>query len=69
MKFSLLTVTYAGLFYDGKQISLEQQVHKAKDFGFDGLSIETKRPVASPLDLALRTESVSDPLLPMRASS
>lgn len=52
MKFSLFTVTYAGLFYDGKALSVEQQVRKAKQFGFDGISIETKRPVASPLDLS-----------------
>lgn len=51
MKFALLTVTYGGLFYKGQALSLEQQIHKAKQFGFDGLAIETKRPVASPLDL------------------
>lgn len=51
MKFALLTVTYSGLFYSGKALSLEQQIHKAKELGFDALSIETKRPVASPLDL------------------
>src|SRR6266478_5364025 len=52
MKFSLFTVTYAGLFYNGKALTVEQQIHKAKELGFDGLSIETKRPVASPLDLS-----------------
>lgn len=51
MKFALLTVTYSGLFYAGKALSLEQQIRKAKQLGFDGLAIETKRPVASPLDL------------------
>jgi len=51
MKFALLTVTYGGLFYKGEALSLEQQVHKAKELGFDALAIETKRPVASPLDL------------------
>src|SRR4249920_1400663 len=51
MKFALLTVTYGGLFYKGPALSLEQQIHKAKEFGFDALAIETKRPVASPLDL------------------
>ncbi|MBS1574017.1 MAG: sugar phosphate isomerase/epimerase, partial [Bacteroidetes bacterium] len=40
MKFSLLTVTYGGLWYKGKALSVEQQVHKAKEFGFDGLAIE-----------------------------
>jgi sugar phosphate isomerase/epimerase len=52
MKFALLTVSYAGLFYSGKALTLEQQIHKAKQLGFDGLSIEAKRPVASPLDLS-----------------
>lgn len=51
MKFALLTVTYGGLFYKGQALSLEQQIHRAKEFGFDALAIETKRPVASPLDL------------------
>jgi len=51
MKFALLTVTYGGLFYKGQALSLEQQIHKAKQLGFEGLAIETKRPVASPLDL------------------
>lgn len=51
MKFALLTVTYSGLFYAGKALSVEQQIRKAKQLGFDGLAIETKRPVASPLDL------------------
>lgn len=51
MKFALLTVSYGGLFYAGKALSLEEQVHKAKALGFDALAIEAKRPVASPIDL------------------
>jgi sugar phosphate isomerase/epimerase len=52
MKFALLSVTYGGLFYKGEALSLEQQILKAKALGFDALAIETKRPVASPLDLS-----------------
>ena len=51
MKFALLTVSYSGLFYAGKALSVEQQIHKARELGFDALAIETKRPVASPIDL------------------
>lgn len=51
MKFALLSVTYSGLFYAGKPLSLEQQVHKAKSLGFEALAIETKRPIASPVDI------------------
>jgi sugar phosphate isomerase/epimerase len=52
MKFALLSVSYAGLFYAAKPLSIEEQVHKAKQLGFDGLAIETKRPVACPLDVS-----------------
>jgi sugar phosphate isomerase/epimerase len=51
VKFGLLTVSYSGLFYDGPALSVVEQIRKARQLGFDGLSIETKRPVASPLDL------------------
>jgi len=52
MKFALLTVSYAGLFYAGEPLSVEKQIYRANALGFDALSIETKRPVASPLDLS-----------------
>jgi sugar phosphate isomerase/epimerase len=52
MKFALFSVTYSGLFYNGKALPLDEQIYKAKELGFDGLSIEAKRPVASPLDLS-----------------
>ena len=38
MKFALLTVTYGGLFYKGQALTLEQQIHRAKELGFDGLA-------------------------------
>ena len=52
MKFALLSVSYAGLFYKGQALSIEQQIRKARELGFDALAIETKRPVAFPLDLS-----------------
>ena len=52
MKFAFLTVSYSGQFYAGRALTLHEQVQKARELGFDGLSIETKRPVASPLDLS-----------------
>ena len=51
MKFAMLSVTYGGLFYSGRALSVEEQIRKAKQLGFEGLAIETKRPVASPVDL------------------
>jgi sugar phosphate isomerase/epimerase len=55
IKLALLTVTYCGLWYKGKALSLKEQIGKAADFGFDGISIETKRPVALPCDLDKKT--------------
>lgn len=52
MKFALLSVTYSGLFYAGKPMTIEQQIHKAKSLGFEALAIETKRPIASPIDIS-----------------
>jgi hypothetical protein len=60
MKFALLTVTYSGLFYSGKPLTLEQQIYKAKQLSFDGLAIETKRPIASPLDLTKATRAPAE---------
>src|SRR6185437_13365568 len=51
-KFALLTVTYSGMFYAGPALSIEQQIRKTKELGFEALAIETKRPVAFPLDLS-----------------
>jgi sugar phosphate isomerase/epimerase len=57
MKFGLLSVTYSGLFYAGPALSLEEQIRKARQLGFDGLAIETKRPLASPIDLSKNDRS------------
>lgn len=54
MKFAFLTVTYSGQFYDGPALTVVEQIRKARELGFDGISIEAKRPVASPLDLTAR---------------
>lgn len=51
IKLALLTVTYCGLWYKGKALSLKEQIAKASELGFDGISVETKRPVALPCDL------------------
>ncbi len=54
MKFALLTVSYSGQFYNGPALTLLEQITRARKLGFEGLSIEAKRPIASPLDLTKR---------------
>jgi len=55
IKLGLFTVTYCGVWYKGKALSLKEQIAKARELGFDGISIETKRPVALPCDLDKKT--------------
>jgi sugar phosphate isomerase/epimerase len=57
MKFALLTVTYSGMFYAGPALSIEQQIRRARQLGYDGLAIETKRPVGFPLDISTSERS------------
>jgi sugar phosphate isomerase/epimerase len=54
MKFAFLSVSYSGQFYDGPALPIVDQIRKARQLGFDGISIEAKRPTASPLDLTKR---------------
>lgn len=51
MKLALFTVTYCGLWYEGRALSLKEHIKRAEELGFDGVTIETKRPVAFPPDL------------------
>lgn len=51
MKLALFTVSYSGIWYKGDYLSLKEQIDKAKELGFDAISIEAKRPVAAPFDL------------------
>ena len=51
MKIGLHTITYAGLFYDGPGLTLEEQIEKAAAYGFESVEVMAKRPVASPYDM------------------
>ncbi|NHW00070.1 MAG: sugar phosphate isomerase/epimerase [Thaumarchaeota archaeon] len=60
IKTALFTVTYCGLWYKGDALPLKEQIRKARELGFEGITVETKRPVALPcdLDLPVRKEVV-----------
>lgn len=51
MKLGLMSVTYAGFFYTGEALSIEEMIPKVAGFGFDGLELLGRAPHASPLDL------------------
>jgi sugar phosphate isomerase/epimerase len=51
MKIGLHSITYAGLFYEGPALTLEQICDRAAGYGYEAVEVMAKRPVASPFDV------------------
>ncbi len=51
IKAGLYSITYLGLWYGGDALTLEQVIQRAKQFGYDGVEIDGKRPHGNPLDM------------------
>jgi len=50
MKIGLHSLTYAGLFYEGRSLTLEEIIERAADFGYEGVEVIGKAPVCSPFE-------------------
>jgi len=50
-KVGLYSITFLGVWYKGKALNLDEMLIKARDFGFDGIEIDGKRPHGNPLDM------------------
>ncbi|MFO0892311.1 MAG: sugar phosphate isomerase/epimerase family protein [Isosphaeraceae bacterium] len=50
MKIGLYSITYLGLWYRGEALSLPDMIRKAREYGYDGIEIDGKRPHGNPLD-------------------
>ena len=50
MKIGLYSITYLGLWYRGKELTLPEMIAAAKKYGYDGIEIDGKRPHGNPLD-------------------
>ena len=50
MKVGLYSITFLGLWYRGEALTLPQLIKAAKEFGYDGVEIDGKRPHGNPLD-------------------
>jgi sugar phosphate isomerase/epimerase len=51
IKVGLYSITYMGLWYDGRELTIPEVIDRARRFGYDGIEIDGKRPHGSPLDL------------------
>ena len=50
MKLGLYSITYLGLWYRGEALPLPAMIARAKQYGYDGIEIDGKRPHGNPLD-------------------
>jgi sugar phosphate isomerase/epimerase len=50
MKLGLYSITYLGFWYRGKELTLAQMISRAREYGYDGIEIDGKRPHGNPLD-------------------
>lgn len=50
-KVGLYSITFLGVWYKGDALTLDEMMIKAKDFGYDGIEIDGKRPHGNPLDM------------------
>ncbi|MGO8786977.1 MAG: sugar phosphate isomerase/epimerase family protein [Terriglobia bacterium] len=51
LKVGLYTITYLGIWYQGKALPLEEVIRRAKKYGYDGVEVDGKRPHGHPLTL------------------
>jgi sugar phosphate isomerase/epimerase len=51
MKVGLYSITYLGVWYRGPALTVEQIIDRAREYGYEGVEIDGKRPHGNPLDL------------------
>jgi len=49
-KVGLYSITFLGIWYEGKALTLDEVLLKSKELGFDGIEVDGKRPHGNPLD-------------------
>ncbi len=51
MKVGLYTISLSGGYYDGPPVPLLEIIRQARDWGYEGIELEAKRPHGNPMDL------------------
>jgi len=51
VKVGLYSITYLGVWYSGGALTLEQVIQRAKEYGYQGMEVDGKRPHGNPLDM------------------
>ena len=51
IKLGLYSITFGGVWYKGQALTFEDLCRYAKEYGFNGVELDNKRPMGNPLDL------------------
>ncbi len=51
IKLGLYSISYGGIWYKGKALSFDELCNRAKEYGFEGIELDNKRPMGNPMDL------------------
>ena len=54
IKLGLYGITYLGVWYDGPGLSFEEFVRRAKEYGYQGIELDNKRPQGNPMDIPMK---------------
>jgi len=55
IKLGLYSISYGGIWYKGDALSFDELCKFAKEYRFDGVEMDNKRPMGNPMDLDQRT--------------
>jgi sugar phosphate isomerase/epimerase len=51
VKIGLYSITFLGVWYRGRALTLDELFDRAREYGYEGVEIDGKRPHGNPLDL------------------
>jgi len=51
IKLGLYSISYGGIWYKGSALTFDELCKRAREYGFDGVELDNKRPMGNPLDL------------------
>lgn len=54
IKLGLYSISYGGIWYKGEALSFDELCRRAREYGFDGVELDNKRPMGNPMDLNQR---------------
>lgn len=52
IKLALYSISYGGTYYQGDALPFDEVCRRAKDYGYEGVELDNKRPYGNPMDIS-----------------